>query len=144
MIKDIIKKATKLVFADNTDSDLLSQLKKTDRPLKKLTERELIQLESQIGATVFGEKPAHVKRREFFNLDENTWIWYEEVIDAEGKTQQLTTKYEVQPLGILKVQPNYKYGYLEGAELENFILAVKKYYERVARQVYKRNTLPQK
>ena len=78
-------------------------------------------------------------RREFFNLDKNTWIWYEEIVDKDGKKQELTTRYEVQPKGILKVQPNYRYSYLEGDELQNFVLAVKEYYERVSRDLYKRD-----
>lgn len=136
--RTILKKAVALVFADDDVKPLL-RLRHKARPLKALTERELIQLESEIGATIFGEKPGYVKRREFFNLDKDTWIWYEEITTTDGKTEELTTKYEVQPQGILKVQPNYTYSYLEGAELDNFVLAVKEYYERVARQVYKRD-----
>lgn len=135
----ILKKALKLVFTDDDNTGLVSILKKKNRPLKKFTERELIQLESEIGATIFGEKPAHVTRREFFNLDKDTWIWYEEIVDKDGKKQELTTRYEVQPKGILKVQPNYRYSYLEGDELQNFVLAVKEYYERVSRDLYKRD-----
>ena len=77
----ILKKALGLVLADNTrlsrsskpakpahtasapkvpkSTRSLLRLTRKDRPLKKLTERELIQLESEIGATIFGEKPAH-------------------------------------------------------------------------------------
>lgn len=135
----ILKKALKLVFTDDDNTGLVFILKKKNRPLKKFTERELIQLESEIGATIFGEKPAHVTRREFFNLDKDTWIWYEEIVDKDGKKQELTTRYEVQPKGILKVQPNYRYSYLEGDELQNFVLAVKEYYERVSRDLYKRD-----
>ena len=134
---NILNKATRLMFA--TDDPLLSMLRarRKDRPLKKLTERELIQLESQIGATIFGETPSHVLRREFFNLDETTWIWHEEVVGADGKREELTTRYEVNPKGVLKIQPGPRYTYLEGAELQNFVLAVQEYYERVSRQVYK-------
>ena len=135
----ILKKALKLVFADDGSTGLVAALKKKNRPLKKFTERELIQLESEIGATIFGEKPAHVTRREFFNLDKDTWIWYEEVADGKGGRQELTTRYEIQAKGILKIQPNYQYTYLEGAELQNFILATKEYYERVSRQLYKKD-----
>ncbi|MDO4773583.1 MAG: hypothetical protein Q4A37_00425 [Candidatus Saccharibacteria bacterium] len=133
----ILKKARQLVFAD--DATPLLKLRRKDRPLRQLTERELIQLESQIGATIFGDVPHHVTRREFFNLDEDTWIWHEEVTYPDGRTEELTTRYEVQERGILKIQPNYQYSYLEGAELQNFVLAVKEYYERVARQVYGRD-----
>lgn len=48
----ILKKALKLVFTDDGDAGLASVLKKKNRPLKKFTERELIQLESEIGATI--------------------------------------------------------------------------------------------
>lgn len=136
-VRALLQKAKRLVLADDSDVTPLLRLRRKDRPLKHLTERELIQLESQIGAAVFGEAPAHVKRREFFNLDETTWIWHEEVVGKDGAVQSLTTKYEVQPHGILKIQPNYHYSYLEGDELDNFVLAVQEYYERVARQLYK-------
>jgi hypothetical protein cdiviTM7_02984 len=157
----ILKKALGLVLADNTRLSRSSQsakpahaasapkvpkstrsllrLTRKDRPLKKLTERELIQLESEIGATIFGEKPAHVVRRAFFNLDKTTWIWHEEVMSKDGERHELTTRYEVQPKGILKIQPNYQYNYLEGQELQNFVLAVNEYHERVARQLYNRD-----
>ena len=137
-MKRILKKALNLVFADDSVA-AIGRLRKKDRPLKKFTERELIQLESEIGVTIFGKKPANVIRREFFNLDKDTWIWYEEIVDKDGKKQELTTRYEVQPKGILKVQPNYRYSYLEGDELQNFVLAVKEYYERVSRDLYKRD-----
>ena len=145
----ILKKALGLVLADNTRLSRSSQSAKPahaasaptrkDRSLKKLTERELIQLESEIGATIFGEKPAHVVRRAFFNLDKTTWIWHEEVMSKDGKRHELTTRYEVQSKGILKIQPNYQYNYLEGQELQNFVLAVNEYHERVARQLYNRD-----
>ena len=135
---NIFKKALKLVFADDPIAPLL-KLSKKDRPLQTLTERELIQLESQIGQQVFGATPLHVVRREFFNLDETTWIWHEEIKHEDGTKEELTTRYEVQPRGILKVQPGPRYTYLEGAELQNFVLAVKEYYERVTRDLYKRD-----
>ena len=118
-----LKKVRSLVFADDSDAVSLLKFRKKDRPLKKFTERELIQLESE----------------EFFNLDKDTWIWYEEVADGKGGRQELTTRYEVQPKGILKIQPNYRYSYLEGDELQNFVLATKEYYERVSRQLYKKD-----
>lgn len=133
-----LKKAASLVFTADSSSSFL-KLRKKDRPLKKMTERQLIQLESEIGVTIFGKMSPGVTRREFFNLDKDTWIWHEEVVSADGKKQELTTRYEIQPKGILKIQPNYHYSYLEGEELRNFVLAVKEYYERVSRQLYKRD-----
>ena len=108
------------------------------RPLKKLTERELIQLESEIGRDLFGPIPKG-HRREFFNLDANTWIWHEEYIDQSGQLQSTTTRYEVQEKGILKAQDGAQYSYIEGDELQNLTVAVQMYYEQVMRSVYHRD-----
>ncbi len=106
------------------------------RPFGKLTERELIQLESDIGARLFGEVPKG-HRREFFNLDLSTWIWYDEWVDAQsGQRKSTTIRYEVHENGILKVQEAARYEFIEGQELENFMAAIHLYYERVAREVY--------
>lgn len=108
------------------------------RPFKKLTERELIQLESEVGKNLFGPIPRG-HRREFFNLDNATWIWHEEFIDGNRKRKSITTRYEIQDRGILKVQDGSPYSYLEGQELENFAVSVQMYYEQVARKVYGRD-----
>jgi hypothetical protein len=130
----IFKKALSLIVGDP------SQVKLTmpkNRPLKKLTERELLQLESEIGAKLFGEVPAG-HRREFFCLDEKTWIWYEEWIDPKTKKRHSeTTRYEVHENGILKALEGARYSFIQGAELENLALATRMYYEQVARGVYK-------
>lgn len=108
------------------------------RPLYQLTERELIQRESEVGRTLFGSiKKGH--RREFFNTDEHIWIWHEEWTDAVGKKQQLTTKYEVRDDGTWKVQPGPRYVKLTGEELQNFSQAVTAYFERVMRDIYHRD-----
>lgn len=139
----LFTKALELLVG-NTNTDVtqfsVSSLKvpKTFRPLKKLTERELIQLESEIGGKLFGPIPTG-HRREFFNLDKNTWIWYEEYNDTKGKNHSVTTRYEVQEGGILKAQDGAKYTYLEGEELQNFGVVVQIYYEQVMRGVYKRD-----
>lgn len=106
------------------------------RPFSKLTERELIQIESDIGAQLFGAVPKG-HRREFFNLDLSTWIWYDEWIDpTTGQRQSTTIRYEVHERGILKVQEAARYVFIEGQELKNFMTAIHLYYERVAREVY--------
>lgn len=45
---------------------------KVERPLKPLTERQLIELESEIGKQLFGLIPADHYKRDFFCLDEKT------------------------------------------------------------------------
>lgn len=106
------------------------------RPHKQLTERELIQMESEIGAQIFGSVPAG-HTRQFFNLDRTTWVWYEQWEDVfTGKKHELITKYEVHPSGILKVQEGTRYAFITGQELDNFVMAVQLYYERIMREIY--------
>ena len=110
--------------------------KSKKRPFKRYTERELITLESEIGAELFGpvEKGRH---REFFCLDEKTWIWHEEWTDERRHIQTNTIRYEITDQGILKAQEGARYSYLTGNELRNFVMATRLYYERVAREIYR-------
>lgn len=135
---NILKKVVSLVVADNSELSQLRMPKNRKRPLKKLSERELLQLESEIGASLFGDVPKN-GRREFFCLDTVTWIWYEEGLDDTGKRFSRTIRYEVHEKGILKVQEGARYSFVEDEELKNFIAATTMYYEQVARQVYKRD-----
>ena len=133
---NVFQKALKLLVGDDVSTDWLKPPKK--RVLKTLTERELLTLESEVGAKLFGPVPAG-HRREFFCLDERTWIWHEEWLDASKKLATSTIRYEVTEHGVLKVQEGARYSYLEGEELQNFGIALRMYYEQVARQVYKRD-----
>lgn len=108
------------------------------RPLKKLTERELIELEAVIGGELFGSIPAG-HRREFFCLDEHTWIWHEEWIDDNKQRHISSTRYEIHDNGILKAQDGKVYKFIEGEELRNLTVAIRLYYEAVARGIYKRD-----
>lgn len=111
----------------------------SSRPLKKMTERQLIELESEIGGQLFGVIPAG-HRRDFFCLDENTWVWHEEWIDEEtGKRRTSTTRYEVHENGILKAQDGVNYRFIEGQELIHLGVAVRLYYEQVMRGLYQRD-----
>lgn len=103
---------------------------------RRPNKRELIQMESEIGGKLFGPVPRG-HRREFFNLDADTWIWYEEWTDRSGKRRTSTTRYEIHDNGILKAQEGARYNFLEGQELENFTLATRLYYEQIAREIYK-------
>ena len=132
----ILKKIYRLMVADDPITPMLKVSKKERTP-EMLTPRELIQKESNIGQAIFGQLPPHVARREFFNLDEKTWIWHEEVKSGDIHRREVTTRYELQPQGVLKVQPGPRYTYLEGVELDNFCQAVQAYYERVALHLYK-------
>jgi hypothetical protein len=112
----------------------------TEPVRKRLTHRDLIRMESKIGATLFGPI-AKGHRREFFCLDEHTWIWYEEWLDENGKRQSVTTRYEIHPTGILKVQDGHPYQVVSGTELHNFALATRMYREQVMPRVYGRDAI---
>jgi len=90
----------------------------------------LIHHEAKIGGELFGSIPAG-HRREFFCLDERTWVWHEEWKDAAGEWQAVTTRYDVRPNGILKSQGGQAYKRLSKQELVNLYRAVKLYDERI-------------
>lgn len=135
-MSNILQKTLSLITG--TDQSQLSLKMPKIRPLKSMSERELIQLESEIGREIFGPIPTG-HRREFFNLDKNTWIWFEESTNADGVIHSSTTRYEAQGDRILKAQDGAQYSYLEGQELQNLALAVQIYYEKVMRGIYNRD-----
>lgn len=96
--------------------------------------RNLIRREAQIGGTVFGPVPAGV-RREFFCLDEHTWVWHEEWKDENGERHVRTTRYDVRPSGVLKSQ-NGTYQHLSTQEAQHLRQAAELYYARVKSQMY--------
>lgn len=96
--------------------------------------RNLIRHEARIGGTVFGTTPAD-RRREFFCLDEHTWVWHEEWTDASGQTHVQTTRYDVRPTGILKAQGG-RYQQVSKDETRRLIAAAKLYRERVYAEMY--------
>ena len=133
---NLLRKALSLLTGDDYSLKNENWLKMPiNRPHSSLTERELLSLESKIGATLFGPISKN-GRREFFNLDEKTWIWYEEWQDESRNRRSATTRFEVQESGVMKVQEGARYSYLENPELENLRKAISLYYERVAREIY--------
>lgn len=138
-MKPVLKKALSLLVGEDVDVKALLRVPRTPstRPFQQLTERELLTLESEIGAQIFGPVPEGM-RREFFCLDEHTWIWHEEKLDKKNP-EPSTIRYEINEHGVLKVQEGARYNYLEGDELKNFAVAVRMYYEQVARRVYGRD-----
>lgn len=134
----IVKQFLTLLIGSDNPASVGVHMPLHPRPHKQLTERQLIQMESEIGAELFGSVPTG-HTRQFFNLDRTTWVWYEQWTDVTGKKNEIVTKYEVHPSGILKVQEGAHYSFITGEELDNFILAVQLYYERVMREIYKRD-----
>lgn len=96
--------------------------------------RNLIRHEAKIGGQLFG-KVQPGGRREFFCLDEHTWVWHEEWIDRNGQHQIRTTRYDVRPNGILKSQDG-QYKAVSQEEINKLCEAAKLYEERVNRDLY--------
>lgn len=99
------------------------------------TYRNLIRQEAKIGGRLFGPiSPSG--RREFFCLNETTWVWHEEWTDNQGLRHTMTTRYDVRPNGILKAQDNMPYQYIGHDEAKRFYQAVKLYRKQINAELY--------
>lgn len=98
--------------------------------------RALIHHEAKIGGELFGPIPKG-NRREFFCLDEHTWVWHEEWTDKSGKRQFMMTRYDIRPYGVVKSQGNSSYQALTREELKNFYVAVRLYRHKVGTEYSK-------
>lgn len=96
--------------------------------------RNFIRHEAKIGGRLFGPVPTN-HRREFFCLDEHTWVWHEEWKDKAGQSHVQTTRYDVRPNGILKSQGN-RYQKVEGREALRLYEAAKLYQQRIRSEIY--------
>jgi hypothetical protein len=98
------------------------------------TRRGILHHLAKVGGNVFGPVPAGV-RREFFCLDEHTWVWHEEWTDNTGKHHAVTTRYDVRPSGIVKSQGSNQYQRLTPEEERNFRGAARLYYQRASHEL---------
>jgi hypothetical protein len=97
--------------------------------------RSLVRREAKIGGEIFGPVPAG-GRREFFCLDEHTWIWHEEWIDTNRQRRIKTTRYDIRPTGILKAQDGQTYQHVSLEEAERLLQAAKVYETRIKSELY--------
>lgn len=97
--------------------------------------RNLIRREAVIGGQLFGPIPKN-GRREFFCLDEHTWVWHEEWTDNAGKHHAVTTRYDFRPHGVFKAQDGQPYRPLTKEEAQHLHQAIKLYTKRVKLEVY--------
>jgi len=96
--------------------------------------RDLIRHEAKIGGKLFGPIPDGM-RREFFCLDERTWVWHEEWTDKDGKARNKTIRYDVRPNRILKTQNSQHYQLVLPEEARNLYKAMQLYNQRVNAQL---------
>ncbi len=118
-----------MAFIDTIRKTLLTQ--NDPRP----TMRELLKREAKIGGQVFGPIQAG-NRREFFCLDDHTWVWYEEWVNENGQRQAVTTRYEITKRGILKAQDGTQYQFVQTHEADRLMNAIRSYYQLVSKHVY--------
>lgn len=97
--------------------------------------RELIRKEAVIGGTLFGPVPKN-GRREFFCLDQTTWVWHEEWVDSMGQKHIQTTRYDVRPDGIVKCKNDGHYTKVSPTEAQNLLQAARLYEQRIKIELY--------
>jgi hypothetical protein len=96
--------------------------------------RELIRREAKLGGEIFGPI-AKGNRREFFCLDEHTWVWHEEWNDQSGH-HAVTTRYDVRPNGLFKAQDGQSYQRVSLEEARRLYRAIRLYGQMVDQQLY--------
>lgn len=101
----------------------------------KLSYDDLVNVESELGRTIFGPIPVG-HQREFFEYRKNIWIWHESFVDASGALQDMTVRYEVRPEGVFKRLGQGGYDKIEGEELNNFRKAARMYLDLVKTKLY--------
>lgn len=73
--------------------------------------------------------------RDFFCLDERTWIWYEEWIE-DGERKHMTTRYVVREKEIVKSQNGGPYKTLSAQEVKSLKAAAETYAATVNEKIY--------
>jgi hypothetical protein len=102
----------------------------SDDERRQKTQRALLRKEAEIGGRLFGPIPKN-RRRQFFCLDEHTWVWHEEWLDQRKQRRAITTRYEVRPNGVLKLQDGHIYQRLSRQEARNLYRSVELYRQKV-------------
>jgi len=119
------------MFFKKTINNLSSQ-KEPQRKVELY--KKLLRHEARIGGEVFGPI-GEGRRREFFCLDERTWVWHEEWTDDNGQNQYVTTRYDVRPSGLIKSQ-NGQYKSMSIEEARNLLKAAELYQQRIDNELY--------
>ena len=108
--------------------NLLGVLRKQPKAEERraAVEKDLINAESALGRTLFGNvEPGH--RREFFMHKKNVWIWHED---------GMTIRYEVRSNGVFKKVNDSGYHKVTGEELAHFRAAASAYLKLVKSRIY--------
>jgi hypothetical protein len=96
-------------------------------------ENNLIRQEASITKNIFGPAPkGHY--REFFCLDQNTWVWHDEWDDQSGNRVIVSTKYFIRTEGALKSINGGAYSPIDKDETKNLYHAIKQYANLVLKE----------
>ena len=94
------------------------------------TRRNFLHDCARMGGTLFGPVQKG-GRREFFCLDEHTWVWHEEWTDAKRVHHARTTRYDIRPHGIFKAQDGAPYQPLTPEEAHRLYAAMRQYQQNL-------------
>jgi len=119
----------------NIFTQFFKSSKKTDEEQIQEIEQDLMRKELEATRGMFGALKNGTKR-DFFCLDQHTWIWYEEWIDEQGRRRQMTTRYMIRPNEVVKSQNGGAYKRLSIKELLSFQAAIKTYSSTVKQRLY--------
>lgn len=97
--------------------------------------KNFLKHEARVGGSLFGPVPKN-GRREFFCLDEHTWIWHEEWTDERGQRRIVATRYDIRPNEVLKSQNGGHYQKVGQAELRKLAQAARLYVNKIKEDVY--------
>lgn len=97
--------------------------------------QELLRKERNVTKDIFGALPQGTKR-DFFCVDEHTWIWYEEWTDENGERKHMTSRYDVQTTGITKSMNGGPYKRISAQEARTFREATASYVSKVKKRLY--------
>ncbi len=117
---------------DNIANSIIAN-KRQDKEAKLY--RNLMRHEARLGGTVFGPIPKGI-RREFFCLDEHTWVWHEEWTTDSGEHKVVTTRYDVRPSGLLKSQNGSHYQKVSNQEALRLLNAARLYQQKINKDIY--------
>jgi len=119
----------------NSFMQFFKSSKKTVDEYKHEVTQGLMRKELEASRDIFGTLPSGVKR-DFFCLDEYTWIWYEEWVGDDGRRKQMTTRYMIRPNEIVKSQNGGTYKRLSASEAKSLTAAVQAYTAKVNEHIY--------
>lgn len=97
---------------------------------------DVIRQAAKIGGSLFGEVPKN-HNRQFFCLDEDTWVWHDEWRDEAGKTHVDNFQYRINGNQVVKVFPNGSIHHLKDQEMINFYQAIDLYSKIIPLQLSK-------